>query len=49
MNIHEALQHPWLNDIPKKSEQIPSEKYYSVRDSVKQRYVRFFWTFFVEI
>jgi serine/threonine protein kinase len=41
MTVHEALEHEWLHDgatdTPPK--QIPSERYYGVRDSVRGRYV----------
>uniref|UniRef100_A0A1I7VVS1 non-specific serine/threonine protein kinase n=1 Tax=Loa loa TaxID=7209 RepID=A0A1I7VVS1_LOALO len=40
MTVHEALEHPWLsgvaNNVP--SQQIPNERYHSIRDSVRQRY-----------
>lgn len=41
MTVHEALEHPWLSATTSKqsSQQIPSERYHSVRDSIRQRYV----------
>ncbi|OZC09937.1 hypothetical protein X798_03043 [Onchocerca flexuosa] len=40
MTVHEALEHPWLTGAANNmlSQQIPNERYYSVRDSVRQRY-----------
>uniref|UniRef100_A0A915Q578 non-specific serine/threonine protein kinase n=1 Tax=Setaria digitata TaxID=48799 RepID=A0A915Q578_9BILA len=40
MTVHEALEHPWLSGTTTTvlSEEIPNERYHSVRDSVRQRY-----------
>lgn len=47
MTVHEALDHAWLSggavDV---SRQIPSQKYYGVRDSVRERYVSLFLNLF---
>lgn len=45
MSVHEALDHPWLSGAATNisTETIPSDRYYSVRDSVRQRYVSFFF------
>ncbi|MCP9266046.1 Twitchin [Dirofilaria immitis] len=42
MTVHEALEHPWLSGTTNNvlSQQIPNERYYSIRDSVRQRYHR---------
>ncbi|KAK6110371.1 Fibronectin type III domain family protein [Brugia pahangi] len=40
MTVHEALEHPWLNgatsNVP--SQQIPNERYHSIRDSIRRKY-----------
>ena len=43
MTIQQALEHPWLNNAPgsSASERIPSERYHSIRDSIRHKYVRF--------
>uniref|UniRef100_A0AC35TXM9 Ig-like domain-containing protein n=1 Tax=Rhabditophanes sp. KR3021 TaxID=114890 RepID=A0AC35TXM9_9BILA len=39
MNVHQALEHPWFgNATDGTSKQIPSSKYYGVRDKVRERY-----------
>lgn len=40
MTIHQALEHPWLSSAPARSssEQIPSERYHSIRDSIRHKY-----------
>ncbi|KAK0400071.1 hypothetical protein QR680_003339 [Steinernema hermaphroditum] len=39
MNIHEALDHPWLcNELAGTPETIPSSRYTNVRDRVRNRY-----------
>lgn len=38
MTIHEALEHPWLSNAPSTSEQIPNERYHSIRDSIRHKY-----------
>ncbi|KAI6239675.1 Immunoglobulin I-set domain protein [Aphelenchoides fujianensis] len=39
MTVHEALEHPWLEErSPGQDEQIPSHRYHQVRDAVRGRY-----------
>jgi serine/threonine protein kinase len=41
MSVHEALNHPWLSvQLERKdSLQIPNQRYFGVRDTVRERYV----------
>lgn len=39
MTIHEALEHPWLNDRLEAPKEIPSDRYHGVRDAIRHKYV----------